>query len=171
MVSETSGKTEVDKETVLAAIKAVKEKGLDMNPFTVADEAKVSAQAVYSSTEYMDLIIKERGSPLVVNTDVISEYQAKVRDLESRIRQLQIQNEVLTMQQQTQYDLGHKLGVIEGKKLKAQEIAAQEAARALAGDGDIDAEREPREQREQREQRERLETFDRKRESVTETGE
>jgi len=156
MVSEASGKTEVDKETVLAAIKAVKEKGLDMNPFTVADEAKVSAQAVYSSTEYMDLIIKERGSPLVVNTDVISEYQSKVRDLESRVRQLQIQNEVLTMQQQTQYDLGHKLGVIEGKKLKAQEIAAQEAARALAGDGDVDEETERKE---------------RQRSTSTETGE
>lgn len=169
MVSETSGKTEVDKETIVAAIKAVKEKGLDMNPFTVADEAKVSAQAVYGSTEYMDLIIKERGSPLVVNTDVISEYQAKVRDLESRVRQLQIQNEVLTMQQQTQYDLGHKLGVIEGKKQKAQEIAAQEAARALAGDGDID--RESDNEREKREQREKLAQFDRKRASVTETGE
>ncbi|MBX9947870.1 MAG: hypothetical protein K2Y39_01780 [Candidatus Obscuribacterales bacterium] len=142
MVNETSNRPEVDKETVLAALKAVKEKGLDVNPFTVADEAKVSAQAVYSVSEYMDLIVKERGSPLVVNTDVISEYQAKVRELESRIRQLQIQNEVLTMQQQTQYDLGHKLGVIEGKKQKAQEIAAQEAARALAGDGDIDLEME-----------------------------
>lgn len=142
MVNETSNRPEVDKETVLAALKAVKEKGLDVNPFTVADEAKVSARAVYSVSEYMDLIVKERGSPLVVNTDVISEYQAKVRELESRIRQLQIQNEVLTMQQQTQYDLGHKLGIIEGKKQKAQEIAAQEAARALAGDGDIDLEME-----------------------------
>lgn len=142
MVNETSSKPEVDKETLLAALKAVKDKGLDVNPFTVADEAKVSARAVYSVTEYMDLIIKERGSPLVVNTDVISEYQAEVKNLESRIRQLQIQNEVLTMQQQTQYDLGHKLGVIEGKKQKAQEIAAQEAARALAGDGDIDLEME-----------------------------
>lgn len=142
MVNETSNRPEVDKETVLAALKAVKDKGLDVNPFTVADEAKVSAQAVYSVSEYMDLIVKERGSPLVVNTDVITEYQAKVRELESRIRQLQIQNEVLTMQQQTQYDLGHKLGVIEGKKQKAQEIAAQEAARALAGDGDIDLEME-----------------------------
>lgn len=142
MVNETSSKPDVDKETLLAALKAVKDKGLDVNPFTVADEAKVSARAVYSVTEYMDLIIKERGSPLVVNTDVISEYQAEVKNLESRIRQLQIQNEVLTMQQQTQYDLGHKLGVIEGKKQKAQEIAAQEAARALAGDGDIDLEME-----------------------------
>ncbi len=147
MVNETSNKPEVDKETVLAALKAVKDKGLDVNPFTVADEAKVSAQAIYSVTEYMDLIIKERGSPLVVNTDVISEYQAKVKELESRIRQLQIQNEVLTMQQQTQYDLGHKLGVIEGKKQKAQEIAAQEAARALAGDGDIDLEMERKERK------------------------
>jgi len=103
----------------------------------------------------MDMITKERGSPIVVNTDVISEYQTKVKELESRIRQLQIQNEVLTMQQQTQYELGHKLGVIEGKKLKAQEIAAQAAAKALAGDGDIDD----------------IKHRDEKKPSATETGE
>lgn len=156
MVNETIGKMEVDKETVLAAIKAVKEKGLDINPFTVADEAKVGAQAVYSQSEYMNLIVEERGSPLVVNVDEVAELKKELKGLESRVRQLQIQNEVLTMQQQTQYELGHKLGVIEGKKLKAQEIAAQEAAKALAGDGDIDLEMERKES---------------KRASATETGE
>lgn len=156
MVNETIGKMEVDKETLLAAIKAVKDQGLDINPFTVADEAKVSAQAIYSQSEYMDLIVKERGSPLVVNADEVAELNKTIKGLESRVRQLQIQNEVLTMQQQTQYDLGHKLGVIEGKKLKAQEIAAQEAARALAGDGDIDLEMERKQS---------------KRSSATETGE
>ncbi|MBA3992276.1 MAG: hypothetical protein C0469_02030 [Cyanobacteria bacterium DS2.3.42] len=147
MVNETIGKMEVDKETLLAAIKAVKDKGLDINPFTVADEAKVGAQAIYSQSVYMELIVKERGSPLVVNVDEIAELNKTIKGLESRVRQLQIQNEVLTMQQQTQYDLGHKLGVIEGKKLKAQEIAAQEAARALAGDGDIDLEIERKQSR------------------------
>ncbi len=146
MVNETIGKMEVDKETLLAAIKAVKDKGLDINPFTVADEAKVGAQAIYSQSEYMDLIVKERGSPLVVNVDEVAELNKTIKGLESRVRQLQIQNEVLTMQQQTQYDLGYKLGVIEGKKLKAQEIAAQEAARALSGDGDIDLEIERKRQ-------------------------
>lgn len=156
MVNETIGKMEVDKESVLAAIKAVKEKGLDINPFTVADEAKVSAQAVYGQSEYMDLITQERGSPLVVNADEVKDLKAKVKELESRVRQLQIQNEVLTMQQQTQYDLGHKLGIIEGKKLKAQEIAAAEAAKSLAGETDLQLDSELKA---------------RKRESTTETGE
>lgn len=129
MVNEAGGKTEVDKETVVNAIKAVKDKGWDVNPFTVADEAKVAAAEVYRSSEYMDMISRERGNPITVDVPAIDAIKKTLKDAEQRVRQLTIQNEVLTMQQQTQYELGHKLGIIEGKKLKIAELAALEAVR------------------------------------------
>lgn len=129
MVNEAGGKTEVDKETVVNAIKAVKDKGWDINPFTVADEAKVAAAEVYRSSEYMDMISRERGNPITVDVPAIDALKKTLKDTEQRVRQLTIQNEVLTMQQQTQYELGHKLGIIEGKKIKAAEYASQDAGR------------------------------------------
>jgi hypothetical protein len=61
MPDEFPSDQKIDKQVVLAAIQAVREKGWDVNPFTVADEARIPPALLYRDPEIMKLIEQERG--------------------------------------------------------------------------------------------------------------
>ncbi len=96
MLKEVADDKKIGKEIVQAAIKAVKEKGWDVNPYTVADEAKVSRTQLVRDSDLMNLILEAKGgsssasassasSPVAVDETA----QAKIKDLEERLSQLE----------------------------------------------------------------------------------
>lgn len=122
MVKDLADQKNIDKEQVLSAIKAVKEKGWDVNPYTVADEANIPREELYRNAEAISLISEERGDGRLESEEGSAD---RVQELENRVRQLEIQNQVLTLQNQTAWELGHQAGLIEGRKKAEKEIAAR----------------------------------------------
>src|SRR5258708_15903671 len=61
MLRDLSNQKKVEPEVVLAAIKSLQDKGWDINPYTVADEAKIPRSTLYRSSELMDLVSQARG--------------------------------------------------------------------------------------------------------------
>lgn len=82
VTSETINKSQVE-----AAIKAVKDKGWDLNPFTVADEAKVPHVEITRSAELMKLIVDARGGDVSFQTPDAGS-QSRVAQLEAEIKSL-----------------------------------------------------------------------------------
>lgn len=61
MAKEETTQTMIDESVIKAAIEAVQEKGIDLNPYTVADEADCSPEEVYRAPAHMKLIAVARG--------------------------------------------------------------------------------------------------------------
>lgn len=86
-MSEKVTSETINKSHVEAAIKAVKDKGWDLNPFTVADEAKVPHVEITRSADLMKLIVDARGGDVSFQiTDTGS--QSRVAQLEAEIKSL-----------------------------------------------------------------------------------
>ena len=96
MTKDRSNRKKVDLECVLAAIKSVKERGWDLNPYTVADEAGIPHSLIYRNPEFMDLILNERDdvsasaeadSDPSIQTLELEEQRA---ELERRLKQVEL---------------------------------------------------------------------------------
>lgn len=95
MLKEVADDKKIGKEIVQAAIKAVKEKGWDVNPYTVADEAKVSRTQLVRDSDLMNMIAEAKGgaaavsAPVASGTAVDEAAQARVKELEEKLSQLE----------------------------------------------------------------------------------
>lgn len=87
-MSQESLQESIERPQLEAAIQAVKDKGWDVNPFTVAEEARVVPSCITRNGEFMQILIAERGgdvSFLPRDEELLkrnSELEATVQDLE-----------------------------------------------------------------------------------------
>jgi len=131
MLKDVADKKKQDQETVLAAIQAVKAKGWDVNPYTVADEAKMPRAEIYRATELMELIARERGVADTAKhtaqelTKRVSELEDTNRALEERIHVLEKQSQNLEVQIQEAWQQGYQDCMQETVKQMTGEEAVQ----------------------------------------------
>ena len=88
MQEEDDELTNLSPETVLAAIDAVKGRAWDINPFTVADELKVSRSLIYRHAEAMKLIVAARGGSFGMDMQTSLELTWQLRKLEQDYSEL-----------------------------------------------------------------------------------
>jgi hypothetical protein len=125
MLKDLTSQKKIDPEVVLAAIKALQEKGWDINPYTVADEAKIPRSTLYRSTELMDIVSKARGeAPGTASAgddagaagssdSRFAELERRNQELEQLVLELKQQNEALAKEQQNAWQNGYKAAACE----------------------------------------------------------
>ncbi len=75
-------------ETIQKAIDTVKARSWDINPFTVADELKVSRSAIYRHADIMKLIIAARGGGFGMDVQTSLDLAWQLRQLEQQNNEL-----------------------------------------------------------------------------------
>jgi hypothetical protein len=86
VTSETISKSQVE-----AALKAVKDRGWDINPYTVAEEARVPHTEITRKAEFMQLIVDARGGDVSFqvsdndNGSRVAALEAEVQNLKSQL--------------------------------------------------------------------------------------
>jgi len=136
-------------ELVSSAIESAKSQGLDINPYSVALEAGIAAQTLFTNTELMNLVIAARGDQttfsidshllercqeleaemaklLDVNQEIYDralEMEERVIQLEAKVSEMEEDTEHLTMQLQNSWHLGYKKGLNDGQ---SQEVKASQ---------------------------------------------
>jgi hypothetical protein len=139
----------VSPELISSAIESAKSQGQDINPYSVALEAGIAAQVLFTSPELMDLVIAARGDQatfsidshliercqeleaemsklLDVNQEIYDralEMEERVIQLEAKIAEMEEETEHLTMQLQNSWHLGYKKGLSDGQ---SQEVKASQ---------------------------------------------
>src|SRR5262245_28484586 len=113
MLKDVAETKKLDKEAILAAIRAVKAKGWDLNPYTVADEANVPRALLYRDVEIMEMIARERGAPSTVKPadeiiKRVSELEDQNRSLEELVHTLEQEKEGLKVQVQEAWQQGYQ---------------------------------------------------------------
>ncbi len=88
MQEEDDELTNLSTENVLRAIDAVKGRSWDVNPFTVADELKVSRALIYRHAEAMKLIMAARGGGFGIDMQTSLDLAAHLRELEQQNNEL-----------------------------------------------------------------------------------
>jgi hypothetical protein len=88
MNKDSDSPKKVDRNIVLAAIKAIKDKGWDLNPYTVADEADIPRALIYRNAELMELIIQERGGTFGMDLDTSLNLARQIQELEQELGEL-----------------------------------------------------------------------------------
>ena len=56
MLKDASPQKKIERQTIIDAIDALRAKGWDINPYTVADEAKIARSALFRNSEFMELL-------------------------------------------------------------------------------------------------------------------
>ncbi|MGH9549652.1 MAG: hypothetical protein ACRD3W_09760, partial [Terriglobales bacterium] len=115
MVQDLSNQKKASRELILAAIEALKAKGYDINPYTVADEAGIQRSQLYRNTEYMEMIARERQDAYsAADADGLkqrlSELEARNRDLEEEIWNLEAKAEQFGREREEAYRRGVQHG-------------------------------------------------------------
>jgi len=87
MSENVTSQETISKSQVEAAIQAVRDRGWDVNPYTVAEEAQLSHTDVSRNPELMQLIINARGGDVSFQKVEI-DHSARVGELEEEIRTL-----------------------------------------------------------------------------------
>src|ERR1700761_6427846 len=90
------------KDAVKSAIVALRAKGTEINPYTVANESNLPRSAIYRNAELMDIISREKMEPTEklaptsdAFTDRVAELESEVEHLGQQIWNLEKQNEEL----------------------------------------------------------------------------
>lgn len=127
--SKTAG--ESPKDLVLAAIRVLRQKGQDINPYTVANEANLPRSTIYRNAELMDLVSSaepsEKLQPKQAGyTDRIAELEAEVEQLGQTIWNLETQNEELQKDFQDAWTMGFAAGLEEAQKRFARAQSGEE---------------------------------------------
>ena len=133
-------------ELTNAAIEAVKSQGFDINPYSVAREAGIAAETLFTNKELMNLVIAARGDEstfsidshlvercqeldgevaklLEINQEIYDralELEERVMQLEAKIGDMEEDSEKLTMQLQNSWHLGYKKGLSDGQTQEAK---------------------------------------------------
>jgi hypothetical protein len=74
--------SKIDKETILKAIRSLKDRGWDINPYTVADELNLSRSAIYRNAEAMQLIVQDRQGTFGMDIAASLDLARKIQELE-----------------------------------------------------------------------------------------
>jgi len=138
MLRDLTSQKKVDKQAVLAAIKSLQGKGWDVNPYTVADEAKIPRSTLYRNPELMALVAEARGEAVPVDSQgpdelasQIKELEQRTRELEEQIQELRENNEVLARLHDSAWQQGFQAGLAEATRL------AEPASKADTTDGGV----------------------------------
>ncbi len=130
MLKDLASQKKIEPEVVLAAIKALQEKGWDINPYTVADEAKIPRSTLYRSTELMNIVSQARvetpgaatagDHPVALESSTspdsrLAELEKRNQELEQLLAELKNQNETLAKEQQEAWQNGYKAALQEQK--------------------------------------------------------
>ena len=145
-----------NRELISAAIEAVKSQGQDINPYSVALEAKLPPEILFINREFMSMVIEARGDKatfsidsqlaercqeleaerdklLQVNNEIYDralEMEERVIQLETKLTDMEEEAEHLTMQLQNSWALGYK---------KGQSDAAEQAGAAAPAETKVEA--------------------------------
>jgi hypothetical protein len=129
------------RELIDAALEAVKSQGLDINPYSVAREAGIAPESLFTNSQLMTLVISARGDQstfsidshlvercqelegettkiLAINQEIYDralEMEERVIELEAKISDMEQDAENLTMQLQNSWHLGYKKGLNDGQ--------------------------------------------------------
>jgi hypothetical protein len=98
MLKDLASQKKSDKDIILAAINSLKAKGWHINPYTVADEARISRSVIVRSPEYMDMVSKARGKAVATPNQISDELMRQVDLLEEENRGLKDRLSSLTQQ-------------------------------------------------------------------------
>jgi hypothetical protein len=82
--NQDSKQSLIGQETILKAVQSLKDKGWDINPYTVADELNVSRSVVYRSVEAMNLIVEERRGTFGIDVAASLDLARQIQELERR---------------------------------------------------------------------------------------
>lgn len=149
MLKDLASQKKIEPEVVLAAIKALQEKGWDINPYTVADEAKIPRSTLYRSTELMSIVSQARveapgtatagDHPVSLESSTgsdsrLAELEKRNQELEQLLAELKNQNETLAKEQQEAWQNGYKAALKEQKVLDTPQPASDTIGGALKGE-------------------------------------
>jgi prefoldin subunit 5 len=129
MLKDLAGPKKIDKEIIVTAISSLKSKGWDINPYSVADEAKVARSVIFRNTEFMELVSQARGeSPVPISetmpslSDKVEELNQEISQLCSRITELERDNQNLAKSIQDAWQDGYQAGCKESLTINVQNI-------------------------------------------------
>jgi hypothetical protein len=83
MLTESTKEMTLSKEEVSAAIEAIRAKGWDVNPYTVADELNVARAIIYRNVQFMRLVIEARGGTFGMDVETSLNLAHRIQDLEA----------------------------------------------------------------------------------------
>jgi hypothetical protein len=83
MLTESTKEMTLSKEEVSAAIEAIRAKGWDVNPYTVADEINVARAIIYRNVQFMRMIIEARGGTFGMDVETSLNLAHRIQDLEA----------------------------------------------------------------------------------------
>src|SRR5437868_15124130 len=123
MLRDLTNQKKIDKQTVVNAIKSLQAKAWDINPYTVADEAKIARSSLYRNPELMDLINEAKGVAPSAESGSTGEILQQLQQLEERNRELELiveqlheQNQNLAAAQQSSWQQGYQAGYNEAQR-------------------------------------------------------
>jgi len=137
----------VSRELIVTALEEVETQGHDVNPYSVARQAGVPPEAVFTNSAYMALIIAAREDQatftidshladrcqemegemfklMEINQEIYDralEMEERVIQLEAKITDMEEDAEKLTMQLQNSWHLGYKKGLSDGQSQAAEQ--------------------------------------------------
>ncbi len=127
MVQGPLEQNEIHRELVSAAIQTLKQKGADINPYTVASEAKIPRSAIYRNADLMDLISQETGNQgepakneQLSEAGRVFELEERVQQLDQAVWELEKQNEELYAEVQNAWTMGFAAGLAEASRRQAE---------------------------------------------------
>jgi hypothetical protein len=149
MSRDLTGQKKLDPETVLAAIKALQEKGWDINPYTVADEAKIPRSTLYRSTELMSIVSQYSSEVSAAGAAPegsvrVSELEARIAELETEIAKLKAINERLEKGEQEAWQAGYNAALYEQNKQSGQHDAPDTTGGAQLAEQAVEQEQAPK---------------------------
>jgi len=117
MLRDLASQKKVNQQLVLDAIESLKGKGWDINPYTVADEAKIPRSALYRDPELMELITGEKVTVADDSnvTEQVSELNQRNEELQNQITQLQTEIDLLTREKQQAWQLGYHAAIADSQ--------------------------------------------------------
>ncbi|MBS1992188.1 MAG: hypothetical protein JSS83_16815 [Cyanobacteria bacterium SZAS LIN-3] len=160
------------RELISAAIEAVKSQGQDINPYSVAHQAQVAAEAIFFNRELMSAVIEARGDKatfsidsqlaercqelesemaklMQINSEIYDralEMEERVIQLEAKITDLEEESETLTMQLQNSWHLGYKKGQADAQVASAEAKEQWTRAQEAMADGGKAQQSKPKEE-------------------------
>ncbi len=141
MLKDATPQKKIERQAILDAIESLRAKGWDINPYTVADEAKIARSALYRNSEFMELLNSSRSQPDFkegaqqsagegaaesesIDAEArLSELERRNSELQEMVAQLKSEKELLIQRHQESWQDGYQEGYQEGLKQSASGIS------------------------------------------------
>ncbi len=95
MAKESTSEMMLSKEVVSKAIEAIRVKGWDVNPFTIADEMNISRALIYQNIEFMSQILEARGGTFGIDVEASLDIAYRMQELQQQVNTLEDRVQVL----------------------------------------------------------------------------